>query len=98
MANTLILKKSSAPGKVPLATDLQPGEVAVNLADAKLYTKNTAGEVLDMSNHGPIVMCAKTVNIDTTIPSKFNAQSIGPLNISEGISVSLSDNSTWSIL
>lgn len=46
MANTIILKKSSVAGKVPLATDLQVAELAVNLEDAKLYTKNTNGVVI----------------------------------------------------
>lgn len=48
MANTIILKKSSVAGKVPLAADLQPGELAVNLADGKLFTKTGGGAVLDL--------------------------------------------------
>ena len=45
----LILKRSSVAAKVPLATDLQPGELAVNLADAKLYTKTTGGVVIQLA-------------------------------------------------
>lgn len=48
MANTLIVKRSSVPGKVPLSTDLQVGELAVNLADQKLYSKNAAGTVVQL--------------------------------------------------
>lgn len=46
MANKLVLKKSSVASKVPLATDLVAGELAVNLADAKLYTKDASGNVI----------------------------------------------------
>jgi hypothetical protein len=52
VANTLILKKSSVAGKVPLATDLQVGELAVNLADAKLYSKNSGGTVIAVGGGG----------------------------------------------
>lgn len=46
MANKIVLKKSSVPAKVPLSTDLDYGEVAINYADGKLYYKkadNTIG-------------------------------------------------------
>lgn len=46
MANKIILKKSSVASKVPLATDLEIGELSVNLTDQKLYTKNAAGTVV----------------------------------------------------
>lgn len=46
MANKLILKRSSVASKVPLATDLEPGELAVNLTDQKLYSKKTDGTVI----------------------------------------------------
>lgn len=46
MANKIILKKSSVVAKVPLAGDLEIGEIAVNLADQKLYSKNSGGTVI----------------------------------------------------
>jgi len=48
MANKIVLKKSSVAAKVPLSTDLVVGELAVNLADAKLYTKNAGGTVIQL--------------------------------------------------
>lgn len=48
MANTIIPKRSSVAAKVPLATDLQVGEIAVNLADGLIYSKNAAGEVINL--------------------------------------------------
>lgn len=39
------LKKSSVPEKVPLAGDLEYGELALNFADGKLYFKNSVNEI-----------------------------------------------------
>lgn len=46
MANKIILKKTSTASKVPLPADLEVGEIAVNLADQKLYSKNASGTVI----------------------------------------------------
>lgn len=40
MSVQIILKKSSTPGSIPLPGDLVAGELAVNLADRKLYANN----------------------------------------------------------
>ncbi len=52
MANKIILKKSSVVAKVPLTTDLDYGELAINYADGKLYYKksdNTIDEFISAS-------------------------------------------------
>ena len=46
MANNVILKKSSVSGKVPLASDLVFGELALNYADGLLYYKNADGTTI----------------------------------------------------
>lgn len=46
MANTIQLKRSSVVGKLPNVADLLVGELAVNLADGILYSKNTAGNII----------------------------------------------------
>lgn len=46
MANKIVLKKSSVAAKVPVAGDLDVGELAVNLVDQKLYSKNASGIVV----------------------------------------------------
>ena len=48
MANRIILKKSSLAGKIPLSTDLEYGELALNYTDGRLYYKNannTVGQI-----------------------------------------------------
>ena len=45
MANKLLLKKSSVTNKVPLTTDLDYGELAVNYADGKIYYKTSTNTI-----------------------------------------------------
>jgi hypothetical protein len=47
MANTIILKNSSTASAVPVAGDLTAGELALNTADRKLYTKTVGGVVVE---------------------------------------------------
>jgi hypothetical protein len=46
MSNKIILKKSSVGAKLPLTTDLEYGEVALNYADGKLYFKNSSNNIV----------------------------------------------------
>lgn len=46
MAATIINKHSSTEGAVPQVSDLQVGEIAVNIADKTWFTKTTAGEIV----------------------------------------------------
>ena len=46
MANKIIIKKSSTASQIPTAGQLDVGELAVNLADQKLYSKNAGGTVV----------------------------------------------------
>lgn len=62
MANRLILKRSSVAGKIPLATDLSVGEIAVNLADQKLYSKNASGTVILVGSSAGTVEYAQAYN------------------------------------
>ena len=43
---TLLHKRSDTPGAVPAETDIVLGEIAVNLADKKWFTKTTTGAVV----------------------------------------------------
>ncbi|MDE2097816.1 MAG: hypothetical protein KGL39_11255 [Patescibacteria group bacterium] len=45
----------------------------------------------------PILMNPNKVTSSMTIPSDYNAFSFGPIEIGDGVTVTLDDNSTWSI-
>ena len=50
MAGTVVkIKQSSVANKVPSASDLEQGELALNTADVKLYSKNAAGAIITLS-------------------------------------------------
>lgn len=46
MASTIVTKNSSTAAAVPTAGQLTQGELAVNVTDKKLYTKNSSGTVV----------------------------------------------------
>jgi hypothetical protein len=65
MATKIIHKKSSVASSVPAAGDLEPGEIAVNLADQKLYSKTTGGTVIELApdTAGGIAYTLHTANV-----------------------------------
>lgn len=52
MADPIRLKRSSTPGAVPTAGQLQVGELAVNSADGKLFTKLVDGTIVPLGAGG----------------------------------------------
>lgn len=52
MANTIRIKRSSTPGAIPTSVDLASGELAVNLNDRKLYTKDHLGAIVEIGAGG----------------------------------------------
>ena len=52
MANKVKLKRSYTAGAVPLTTDLDTNECAVNWADSKLFTKDAAGNIVSVTLGG----------------------------------------------
>lgn len=60
MANKVLLKKSSVSAKVPLTTDLDYGELALNYADGKLYFKNASNVIKSFTIDDSVVTLAGT--------------------------------------
>jgi co-chaperonin GroES (HSP10) len=48
MATKILLKKSLTGGSVPVSGDIDAGEIAINLVDRKVYSKNGGGAVIRM--------------------------------------------------
>ena len=46
---TLLTKRTSVVGRVPTAQQLAVGELAINLADRRLYSKDTQGSVFRLA-------------------------------------------------
>jgi len=52
MATVIKPKRSESAGAVPSGSDLESGEIAVNSADLKIYTKQADGTIVEIANRG----------------------------------------------
>ena len=70
MSNKIILKKSSVGAKVPLTSDLDYGELALNYNDGKLYFKNSSNAIAYLgSSSATETLSNKTLNSPTLTDS-----------------------------
>lgn len=108
MANTIKIKRSSVAGKVPTTGDVSAGELAVNIADGKLYTRREVGGVASIveigaggggssSPSGPILQTKQQIDSNTTLTTGYNGLSIGDVEIANGFTVEVPANSTWTL-
>jgi hypothetical protein len=49
MATKILIKKSVTGGASPLTSDLDQGELAINLVDQKIYTKDNANNIVEIT-------------------------------------------------
>lgn len=71
------IRRSSTTGVVPNPSTLTVGELAVNTADAKLWTKHTDGGLVDLTAGG-----GGTTVYSTTIEVDFGTQEDGVASVS----------------
>jgi hypothetical protein len=98
MANKVLLKKSSVTSKVPLTTDLDYGELALNYADEKLYFKNASNSIKSF-NVTPSTLTigtglsgtsyngssAVTIAIDSTVVTLTGSQTLTDKTLSSAV-------------
>lgn len=65
----ILLKRSDTTGSVPAANQLMYGELALNTADGKLYTKTTDGSVVQLGT----VTQSPVLPVGTIVPAVNNA-------------------------
>ena len=61
MATVIKLKRSTSSSSVPTTSDLTDGEVAVNIADKKIYARN-GGSIVEIANVDTSVLIANDAN------------------------------------
>jgi len=75
MATKIVTKNSSTAGAAPTATDLVQGELAVNVADKRLFTEDNGGSIVELgtnpynftANHnGSAKLATTSTGIDVT--------------------------------
>ena len=101
----LVPYSSTTSGNVPTSGNMQTAEIAVNVADRIMYTKNGSGNVVAIGNGATgaggdqiFVENGQTVTTSYTIPTNFNAMSTGPISINAGVTVTVPANSVWAII
>lgn len=105
MANTIKLRRSATPGKVPTVGDIQLGELALNTYDGKLYTKKDNGteSIVELSGGGgggggPIAETAQVISADLTLSTGSNGFSVGPVEVAATYAVTVPANAIWMVL
>ena len=66
MSTVILPKRSSTALAIPSAGSLAVGELAMNLADGKFYSKTTGGSVIEMGGAGSVTLQDVTTNGATT--------------------------------
>lgn len=92
MSSKIKIKRSNTAGKVPATTDLEVGELAVNLADRKLYSKEPGGTVVQINDNSivsdPPAGTSQVIEVadpaDTSLTLKAHARQTANLLIANG--------------
>jgi hypothetical protein len=56
MASTIITKNSSTAAAIPTPSDLVEAELAINTADRRLYSKDSAGNIIEVGGSGTVLI------------------------------------------
>jgi hypothetical protein len=80
MATTIVTKNSSTASAVPTASDLVQGELAVNVADKRLFTEDNGGSIVELgTNPSTIDINAGTIDgavIGGTTPAAITGSTV----------------------
>lgn len=55
MAQVIKIKRSESAGSAPSSSDLATHELAMNVTDKKIYTKNAAGNIIVVGSHSEAI-------------------------------------------
>lgn len=108
MANTIRIKRSAVPGKVPATSDLALGELGLNTYDGKLYTKKDDGSpsIVELSGgaggagdaaSGPITEPAYIISQYVTLGTNKHGLSLYDVEVTSGYSVTVPSGAIWTI-
>ena len=92
MANTILLKRSSTGGSVPVTSDGSLGELIINTNDGRLYTKinNGSASIVDLTQNDKI-----TLSGDATGTSTNPAAGLNYSNLAVTLATVNSNTGTW---
>jgi len=102
MATTIVTKNSSTASAVPTAAQLVQGELAVNVADKRLYTEDNAGAIVELGTN-PSTIDINSGTIDGTTIGASSASTgafttltaSGEITANGGIALGDNDKATF---
>lgn len=86
--NKIQLKRTSVAGRLPSNTDIDVGELAINLADNRLFTKDGTNTVIDV--HGQSLNTTSTVQFANVTANNVNANNL--------VATTVTGNLDWSYI
>ena len=96
---------STVTGNEPAPADMRVGELALNVTDKLLFTKNNSNDIVTISGGATggggdqvFVQNQMVVTTNYTLPTGFNAESVGPITINSGVTVTVPSGQRWVIL
>ena len=75
MASKLKHIRSSVPGRVPTDSQIEPGQIAINTADGKIFTKKDNGEIVALQAVDPDFASSSIFQGDTSLTIVDNQDS-----------------------
>ena len=87
MTTKLKLKKSSVIGRVPQASDLEYGELAINYADGIIYYKNSSNQIKSFIDSDLIIS-----SITDTVSADYITSLIGNVGVDSATVISIVDS------
>ena len=98
-AKILIRNGTTAPS----AADFDVAEPAWDKTAGKLYIKNAAGSMVEITGGGggsvgPISETLRIINQDVALATGYNGMSVGPVEVAATYSVTVPENATWLVL
>lgn len=96
-------KRSGIADKVPQATDLALGELAINTHDGKLFLKKDDGveTVVEIGGGGSSEMFRENDQVliaDHSLSADRNALTAGPITINDDVTLTIPTSSNWSVI
>lgn len=103
-ANEMLINSTAATAAATAATAAANSAAVQNAAAnaaaaqaAATAAEQYAAQAQATNPDSPIRLNPKTITNNLTIPAAYNASSAGPITIADGITVTVSNHSTWSI-
>ena len=76
MATKIVTKNSSTASAVPTASDLVQGELAVNVADKRLFTEDNAGAIVELGTNPTSLTVSGSLSTPTAASEPLTSVSV----------------------